>query len=160
MNQSSTWPSLAVVFVSYLESKRNISKNYGNSKLHLSLRFRHCSFLMRQIQLSRGPFPPGWLFEGCVHGVEKHTFRSKSAVQTDSPAAVHDPGLVSSLSLNLQTGLGSYPRVRCTMPSTPHTLRMRIPAHLGTATWKLKLLQVRAGHFLLHVCIWKWEYET
>lgn len=50
---------------------------------------------MHQIRLSRGPFASGWLFEGCVHGFEKHTFGSKSAVQTDSPAIVRDPGLVS-----------------------------------------------------------------
>lgn len=72
MNQSSTWPSLAVIFVSYLESKRNVSKNYGNSKLHLSLQFRHCSFLMRQIRLSRGPFPPGWLWRLCAWCWETH----------------------------------------------------------------------------------------
>lgn len=86
-------PSCGIL--SYLESKRRVSKNYRNSKLHLNLRFRHCSFLMRQIRLSRGPFAPGWLFKGCVRGVEKHTFGSKPAVQTDSPAVVRDPGLVS-----------------------------------------------------------------
>lgn len=123
IHQPSMWLSIPIVFVNYFEIKSSAMQKLEKFKTVLSLWFRHCCFLRHEDDWLEVPvFQPGSLKVVC--GAEKHTFRSKSAVVTDWPPALLDPGLVPFPKPQHAMGTSRCTTLQCLVSSAPQALHL------------------------------------